>query len=311
MGRAYVAGTFISGLIWGSLCLFFEPSWPTPYQVMLFAIYTGITAGAFNANSPLFVAFPAFYIPPVAFLTYTILGLPGDGYFELASLFMIYGVLMYVSALKFHNQLSHSLEMCFENERMATELVQSNRKLVILADTDELTGICNRRSMDRCLTSEWNRHYRAQKPLSLLFIDIDYFKQYNDTYGHDGGDRCLILIAEILRNHSQRSSDMAVRFGGEEFAVILPETDEHDALNIGKTILADIERLQIPHSSSSVARCVTVSVGVATMIPNQPDSDDLLRLSADKALYQAKKMGRNRAIQAGSDHEPEQAVCCD
>lgn len=304
-GRFYVAGTFISGLIWGSLSLFFNPAWPTAYQVTLIMIYTGIIAGAFNTNSSLFVAFPVFYLPPTGFLIYMMLRQPVEGFFVIASLFMIYTVLMYISALKFHNRLAHSLEVRFENERLAEQLAQSNQKLMYLADMDELTGIANRRSMDRCLRSEWNRLFRARKPLSLLFIDLDFFKQYNDTYGHDGGDQCLIQVAKILHNHSQRSNDMAARFGGEEFAVILPETSEEDALKIAETILADLESLQIPHSGSEVAKHVTLSVGVATMIPNQPDSDDFLRLSADRALYQAKKMGRKQVVKANLDREPD------
>ncbi|MGZ8272065.1 MAG: GGDEF domain-containing protein, partial [Methylophilus sp.] len=256
-----------------------------------------------NTNTSLFVAFPAFYLPPVGFLYYVMSRQPAEGFYFLASLFMIYVILMYVSALKFHNSLAMSLEARFENERLAEQLAQSNQKLVSLADTDELTGISNRRSMDRCLRREWNRLFRAGMPLSLLFIDLDFFKQYNDIYGHDGGDQCLVQVAKILCKHSQRSNDMAARFGGEEFAVILPETSEDDALKIAEAILADLESLQIPHPGSTVAKHVTLSVGVATMIPNQPDGDDFLRLSADRALYQAKKMGRKQVVKANLDRE--------
>jgi diguanylate cyclase (GGDEF)-like protein len=223
---------------------------------------------------------------------------PVEGAFALASLFLIYAILMYVSALNFHNRLAVSLEARFENERLAEQLAQSNRKLMHLADTDELTAIPNRRAMDRFLRSEWNRLFRAKRPLSLLFVDLDFFKQYNDTYGHEVGDQCLIQVAKILHNHTQRSNDMAARFGGEEFAVILPETSEDDAFKIAETILAELERLQIPHTGSGVAKHVTLSVGVATMIPNQPDSEDSLRIAADNALYQAKKMGRKQVVKA-------------
>jgi diguanylate cyclase (GGDEF)-like protein len=296
--RAYVAGTFISGLIWASLSLFFSAAWPAPYQVILFAVYAGIMAGALNVNSSFFVAFPAFYFPPAASLIYIMLRQPVEGTYALASLFLIYAILMYVSALKFHNRLAMSLNARFENERLAEQLAQSNRKLMHLADTDELTRIPNRRAMDRFLRSEWNRLLRAKRPLSLLFVDLDFFKQYNDTYGHEVGDQCLIQVAKILHKHTQRSNDMAARFGGEEFAVILPETSEDDAFKIAETILAELESLQIPHSGSGVAKHVTLSIGVATMIPNQPDSEDSLRIAADNALYQAKKMGRKQVVKA-------------
>lgn len=295
-GRGYVAGAFISGVIWALLCVFFDPAWPAPYQIILFAIYTGITASSFNTNSAYFAAFPAFYLPPVAALVYIMLTHTGEGLLTLAALFVIYAMLMYVTALKLNNQLAQSLEIRFENERLAEKLAISNQRLAHLADTDELTGLFNRRSMDRCLMNEWNRHFRTKMPLSLIYLDLDYFKQYNDTYGHDGGDQCLVQLAQILRKHTQRSSDMAARFGGEEFAIILPDTSEEDAARIAAGVIADIEALQLPHANSSVAQYVTTSMGLATITPAQPDDDQRLRLDADFALYQAKNSGRNRLV---------------
>ncbi|MGD9390464.1 MAG: diguanylate cyclase [Thioalkalispiraceae bacterium] len=283
-GTGYVLGTLVSGITWGMLAFFYDPTWPAPYQVILFVVYTGITAGAFNTNTPLFIAFPAFYLPPVACLMVVMLKQRGEGFHELAALFMIYIILMYLSAIKFHNRLAKSLQIRFENEQ--------------LADMDELTGLYNRRSMDKYLASEWNRHYRSQKPLSLLFIDIDFFKQYNDTHGHAGGDQCLVEVSQLLKNNVQRSSDMVARFGGEEFAVILPETGEADAMQVAEKIHSGLTQLQIPHESSPVAAHVTMSVGVATMVPEQTDNSNLLLKMADEALYQAKNTGRDRVIKA-------------
>jgi diguanylate cyclase (GGDEF)-like protein len=299
-GQGYVFGAFVSGLVWGSLSLVYDPSWPAPYQVMLIVIYTGITAGAFNTHSSYFAAFPAFYLPPVMCLTYTLLGQKEEGFAELTSLFMIYTVLMYVSALKYHNRLAHSLEIRFDNERLAEQLAGTNRQLAQLADLDDLTGMDNRRSMDRHLSKEWSRAYRTSKPLSLLIVDVDFFKQYNDNYGHDAGDECLTRVAKVLRDHAKRSSDMAARFGGEEFAVILPETGKDDASRIAEAIRTDLEKLKIPHASSKISEFVTISIGTATIIPKEAEYSDQLRLAADKALYQAKNLGRNRVIQANS-----------
>lgn len=302
-GYAYVVGTFISGVIWGSLCLFLDPAWPATYQIALFVIYTGIIAGAFNSHSSFFMAFLAFYLPPVIWITYTMLNQAGAGYAEITMLCVIYIVLMYVSALKFNNRLAQTLGMRFENERLAAELSQINQQLERLADTDQLTGLGNRRSMDRGLAREWNRHYRTYKPLSLLFMDVDFFKQYNDTYGHEDGDQCLIRIGKILVRHPMRSSDMAARFGGEEFALILPETEEEDATRIAEAIMAELEKAQIQHSSSTVSKYVTMSIGVATVTPDRPGTGNPLLLSADRALYQAKKTGRNRVVRASQIHE--------
>lgn len=295
-GNGYVLGTFLSGIVWGSLAFLFDASWPAPYQVILFVIYTGITAGAFNTNTPLFIAFPAFYLPPVLCLVYVMLQQASQGFAELAGLFIIYIVLMYISAIKFHNRLVFTLNLRFENEQLAEQLSESNRQLAKLADKDELTNLHNRRSMDKYLSNEWNRHLRSKQPLSLLFIDIDYFKQFNDTYGHVGGDQCLIKVSQILQRNVRRSVDMVARFGGEEFAVILPETDENEAFIVAEKIRNELATQRIPHKSSSVSSYLTVSIGVVTMVPQSKNNSGLLRKLADEALYSAKEEGRDRIV---------------
>lgn len=295
-GRLYVAGTFLSGLIWGSLSLFYEPSWPASHQVSLIVFYTGIIAASFNTHTPYFIAFPAFYLPPAGMLIFTLFRQQGEGYQTLAALFTIYIVLMYLSALCHHRSITRALEIRFDNERLTADLLVSNRKLSALVDTDELTGLYNRRAMFHRLGSEWNRHFRSRTVLSLLYIDLDYFKQYNDTYGHEAGDQCLICIAKLLHNHALRSSDMAARFGGEEFALILPETSLQDAEKIAASILDDLTLLHIPHSGSAMTDHVTASLGIASMIPDEADNDIVLRESADRMLYQAKHTGRNRFV---------------
>lgn len=295
-GPIYVAGTALSGLVWGGLSLFFEPGWPAQHQITLFAIYTGITAGAFNTNTPHFVSFPAFYLPAVGILSYTVLALPEDAWMQLGLLLLIYVALMYASALKFHNRLSQSLEIRFENERLVKQLAESNRMLSQIADHDALTGIPNRRAMDRHLGNEWNRHCRSSQPLSLLFIDIDYFKQYNDTYGHEGGDHCLVRVAELLCRQVQRPGEMVARFGGEEFAVILPETDTVHARIVAESIRTALEKQCIPHAGSGISDFLTLSVGISSIVPDLGHSMDDLRQTADLALYEAKHLGRNKVV---------------
>lgn len=294
----YVAGTFISGVIWACLCLFYDASWPAPYQLILFAIYMGIISASYSTHTPYFIAYIAFYLPPSAYLAYTLLQQHAEGFRILTALVVIYIVVMYVSALKYHRSVTRLLETHFENERLADELSTSNQRLSSLADTDELTGLYNRRSMFNRLGSEWNRHFRSRTMLSLLYIDLDCFKQYNDTYGHEAGDQCLVRIAKLLHNHALRSSDMAARFGGEEFALILPETAKQDAERIAASIIDDLAQLRIPHSGSTVTDHITVSIGIAGMIPEEPDNDSVLREAADQMLYEAKHAGRNRFISA-------------
>lgn len=294
----YIFWTFLAGVSWGSLAFLLNPAWPAAYQVVLFVVYTGLIAGAFNANSSVFIAFPAFYVPIVIPLMIVMLGMRDEAFYALALLFVIYISLMYISSLRFYNQLTYTLKLRFENESMAQELSKSNEKLVHLADIDGLTQIYNRRSLNRFLSAEWNRHYRNQKPLSLLFIDIDYFKQYNDTYGHEAGDSCLIQIAQILQRNAKRSSDIAARYGGEEFAIILPEASTAEAFEIAQKIISCLKELSISHSGSYISEYVTMSIGVSTLIPQQPDNMETLLTSADKALYEAKNCGRNCVKQA-------------
>ncbi|HEY0563464.1 MAG TPA: diguanylate cyclase [Methylophilus sp.] len=297
-GSVYVLGAFLAGLMWGIMCLFFSPDWPVSHQVILFAVFTGLIAASFNANASVFAAFSAFYLPAMGCLFYMLIREPLQGYLTLITLYIFYAVVMYLSALMFHNRLARSLEARFENERLLCQLAESNTKLLQLAEIDQLTGIANRRAMDKCLKHEWNRLCRAGKPLSFLFIDIDYFKQYNDTYGHDGGDKCLVSVSRLLVGYCRRANDMVTRFGGEEFAIILPETPEEDALKIAADILTELERLNIPHLGSHIAQQLTLSIGVASMIPHQLDSEIALLLAADEALYEAKRLGRKQIVKA-------------
>ncbi len=174
------------------------------------------------------------------------------------------------------------------------ELELANRQLQALADLDGLTGIANRRRFDEHLMSEWGRALRSGYPLSVLLIDLDHFKKYNDTYGHQAGDDCLIVVGAVLHAHAQRPGDLAARYGGEEFALILPDTDRNAAEEIGWRIVRDMAAYRIPHQSSPVADVVTCSVGVATVVPTPIVSARELVAATDQALYSAKGNGRNR-----------------
>ncbi|PZO44601.1 MAG: diguanylate cyclase [Pseudanabaena frigida] len=176
------------------------------------------------------------------------------------------------------------------------ELQQANLELSRLAHLDGLTQIPNRRSFDDRLTKEWQRHLREQQPLSLILIDIDYFKRYNDFYGHQGGDECLIRVAQAIASVQQRPSDLVARYGGEEFVVILPNTYSDGALTFANAIQKSVANLAIPHEKSEVSEYVTLSLGIACLVPTSQTSADNLIAYADQSLYAAKEQGRNRAI---------------
>ncbi|AUC61993.1 two component signal transductions sytem response regulator with GGDEF domain [Cyanobacterium sp. HL-69] len=169
-------------------------------------------------------------------------------------------------------------------------------KLNRLATIDSLTNVYNRQSFDFRLKNEWFRCDRAQKPLSLILCDVDYFKLYNDFYGHQAGDKCLKTVASIMDTIAKRSSDFLARYGGEEFAIILPNTPSQGALIIANTIKTEVENAHLVHHKSKISQYITLSLGVATVTPSCNYSPEDLLNSADKALYKAKKNGRNRVV---------------
>ncbi len=173
-------------------------------------------------------------------------------------------------------------------------LERANEQLLRLSTTDGLTGIANRRMFDQTLHAEWQRCARSRTSLSLLMIDIDHFKRYNDHYGHQTGDECLRQVARILVLCAKRSGELVARYGGEEFAILLPGTDAQEAMAIAHRCLRQMEGAHIPHADSPVSPWLTVSIGVGSMQVTPAESSATLLQQADSALYCAKKGGRAR-----------------
>jgi diguanylate cyclase (GGDEF)-like protein len=166
-----------------------------------------------------------------------------------------------------------------------------------LSHTDGLTGIANRRYFDEVLAREWDRAKRSQRPISLIMLDVDWFKLFNDHYGHQAGDDCLKAIAQVLKTYVQRANELPARYGGEEFVVILAETDIKQAAAVAESLRAKVEALAIAHQHSPLAR-VTISLGVACVIPDMDTDAVALIKRADDALYKAKEKGRNQVQRA-------------
>jgi len=160
---------------------------------------------------------------------------------------------------------------------------------------DGLTEIANRRYFDEYSEKEWKRAQRDKNPFSVIMIDLDSFKPYNDTYGHQQGDACLKKVAGVIKGAMKRPADLAARYGGEEFVLILPDTDEDGALKLAKKLRQEVESLKIEHKNNVCEKWVTVSLGVATDVVKKGNSFADLLAKADKALYKAKESGRNRA----------------
>jgi diguanylate cyclase (GGDEF)-like protein len=197
----------------------------------------------------------------------------------------------------FADQLAGAIHMAAMNQELElanARLRRANRRLSRLSARDGLTGVANRRRLDRALVMEWRRAGRTETPLSLLMADIDFFKDYNDLHGHQGGDEVLRRVAEALAGCLHRAGDLVARYGGEEFAVLLPATDAEHALLMGEKLRRAVESLRIPHGGSPVGPWVTLSLGAAAARPRAGLRPRTLLEHADRALYQAKREGRNR-----------------
>ncbi len=199
-----------------------------------------------------------------------------------------------VTAVKLADGCSITIRDITESKQAKAELENANKKLHRLAILDSLTQVANRRRFDQYFDQEWRRLTREQLPLSLILCDLDYFKCYNDSYGHQRGDECLIQVAQAIRQAVKRPADLVTRYGGEEFAVILPNTKAQGAKNVAQRIRLALKQLEISHYSSKASQYVTLSLGISSIIPSRDKSPDLLLNAADQALYKAKQQGRDR-----------------
>lgn len=204
-------------------------------------------------------------------------------------------VMVFVGAvLERQERISFLQGLLLEHE--SSERERLNLELERLAQQDGLTHLANRRHFDNVLEREWERLRREGRSMAVLFIDVDFFKPYNDTYGHAAGDECLAAIGEVLACAARRPGDLAARYGGEEFVLVLPGTDAAGACEVAERIQQDVRALALRHEGSSVASHVTVSIGVAAQVPGAGEVAQTVLDAADKAVYAAKRRGRNRVV---------------
>ena len=192
-----------------------------------------------------------------------------------------------------HQRILKALLASEENAQLAADLAETNNRLEEMVTTDALTGLVNRRGFDIRLLQECAQARRLERPISLLLLDIDHFKRFNDHYGHQTGDDCLRKVAVAIGSSIRRPFDIAARYGGEEFAVILPATDPAGTASVSEQVRAAVAALAIPHAGSEFSH-VTISVGAVTLSSNEVPSPAGLVHLADHALYAAKRAGRNR-----------------
>ena len=247
--------------------------------------------------------FPGFMIPALLPVTINTL-MSGDNInSSISLLIIIFSITILLISKHNRENIDKTFIIRYENSHLLEDLITSkkqlefkNQELEKLAIEDYLTGLANRRYGDAHLQSEWNKAIRYKRPISVIMIDIDKFKSYNDHYGHQMGDDCLKITAQALKQSLSRPADLPVRYGGEEFIIILPDTDSAGALSIANRFQSVLNKITIPHDFSDVANHITVSCGISSMTPKRNDNISSLVQHADIAMYKAKFNGGNQSL---------------
>jgi len=300
--RRYALSAALSGVAWGIGGAMVDDSNTLAMVLTITAVQAMVMGSVvtLGAYLPAFFAFalPA-SLPMVAVLaanggrTDVIIGIYN---------FILLGLMIGI-AMRVNRSLRHAWELTFEKGDLVEALTKAHDGMTVLAGTDGLTGLANRRRFDEILETEFARLRRSGAPLSLILLDVDYFKNYNDSYGHVAGDECLKRIGAVLDVSLNRAPDMPARYGGEEFAAILPETEHDGAVALAERVRAEIAALAIPHKGSEAADHVTVSLGIVTHDCSAVASPREFVMMADEQLYRAKQEGRNR-IACRNRHVP-------
>jgi len=294
-GNLYAFLTLLSASTFSVAFVTFIPVQQDPiYNVIVAMWIVGMSAGSVSAYTVHLKTLLAFFMPIVIPGTINLLIIGGQLNIYLCMAIGVYAVVVLRAMRPVNLVMIESIRLNFKLEDEIAERIKIEEKLIEISRKDGLTGLSNRRHFDEALAAELLRAQRNSQRLSLILIDIDYFKDFNDTYGHVAGDNCLKQLSRLIEEKAKRTGDVAARYGGDEIAVILPNTDATNAQRIAATILENVRSLCLPHEASSVADIVTVSAGVATTMPSRDTApSDIIEL-ADTALYKAKDKGRNQ-----------------
>ncbi len=287
-------GSFISGCIWGSAgVLFFDPENAYGFALLVIVL-GGLVAGSLGSHSYYFPNFPLFAIPEFLPLMAGLLAVENDFYTLIGVMMALFLMLNLFYSKKYADMIERSIRLQFANDALLERLKASNRELHEYSYTDSLTGIGNRRQFDLDFDQTWQVAGATEAPVCLILMDVDHFKEYNDTYGHPQGDKVLMSIALVLLNvcEEQKVRGRPMRIGGEEFALLL-KGDLELAIDIAETIRESVRNMNM---DKEVKHRVTASFGVARAHPARGSSRGALLDAADKALYKAKAGGRDRVI---------------
>lgn len=281
------------GMIYGLGTAYFFSYLPILNQVYLLLLLSIMTPAGLVSFASDKLSFNL-YLYPLAIPPILWLFAQGQAeYFNIGICAIIY-LFMVKKLFTWNNDvLIDAIKLKLENEQLIKSIQKVNARLTELSVIDDLTQIGNRRSLDETLEKEWLRAKRIKTPISMLMIDIDHFKEYNDEFGHIKGDECLTYVAKYMKENLNRSTDFIARYGGEEFCIIMPDTNLTGAINLAERIHSGIRDLKISNPGSKVSKYLTVCVGVASTTPVVDDTYMDLVYTSDKALYRAKNDGRN------------------
>lgn len=285
-GRVYAFGALVAGCTWSAIALQFDAQWSGAHQVILWTTLAGLISGSVSTHSYYFPALTAFYAPLLVTFTYLGLSQTDLTYYWLVTLVMVFWGIVHVAGRRFQGVLIASLEV-------KHSLEVANKKLAHLSSIDSLTKLFNRGALDGYLSEQWALAEAEQVEMTIVMLDVDYFKDYNDAYGHVEGDACLVAIAELLSQSLEDLGGYIARYGGEEFILVLPGADESVGLAWAEQVKSLVAQAQIAHKQSQVSQYLTCSFGVASIVPGEDSHYTALVIKADNCLYQAKKSGRN------------------
>ncbi len=279
----HLVATGISSSLWGIAAFLFYIVGQIEFQVFYALIVVGMASAALPMIAIYFPSYVAYFLPSIVPLMGIFIAEGDKLHIRMAVLVGFYIITMLITARLYYARILES--------------TSSRIQLDLLAHVDALTGLPNRRAYDKQLDKEWRRIKRSRQPLSLLVIDVDFFKEYNDTFGHQAGDDCLIQIARSIEDVFRRSGDFVARLGGEEFVALVPGTESDAAAELAEQARQAVFNLGMPHPNPD-REYVTISIGLSTTIPDEFLNASELFESADQALYTAKDEGRNRVCKS-------------
>ncbi|MCB1864917.1 MAG: GGDEF domain-containing protein [Chromatiales bacterium] len=294
LSRLFVVGSALVGIAYGAGLVWFMPQLSEFLQLAVVSVAVTVIPGAMVSYSSSWSAFLV-YLAPKLGLPMVLCLLLGDAF----HLYLFFYGLVYLLVLLtlfnwYYKTLVETIRVRLENADLLATLTESNEKLTALSTRDGLTGLANRRHLDELLEHELVAATRHGLPLAVLMLDIDFFKEYNDEYGHIRGDECLQALSAMLVSTFKRRTDIVARYGGEEFCLVVPNTDAEAAQDVAREVQARMAELDIEHHGSRVSDQLTLSIGIAAWVPTPGDTAGDFLHAADSELYAAKRGGRNQ-----------------